>query len=141
MKPQILDSPLRASIDIDSLRGAAEFDPVFKQGRKVEVGCVSARVLAREGGSAARLGLIVPKKKAKRAVDRNAVKRVVRESFLARLRELGLEERSVDVVVQFKGVPKASMGELKAFKALVAADAAAALGRALPAPKRRATLG
>ena len=118
-------------IKIDSLRGAAQFDPIFQGGRKIEQGAVVVRLLVRSDGLGPRLGLIVPKKKAKRAVDRNAFKRVAREAFLGAMRGASANARSVDAVVQFIGVSPGSMEDLMAFKALVAADVEAALARAL----------
>lgn len=54
-----------------------------------------------EGNTEARLGLVVGKKLLKRAVDRNRVKRVVREQF--RLRRAGLP--AVDLVVRLAAKP------------------------------------
>ena len=52
---------------------------------------------------AARLGLVVGKKLLKRAVDRNRLKRVVRENF--RLRRLQLPSYDLVVRLAVKGVP------------------------------------
>ena len=54
-----------------------------------------------EGNTEARLGLVVAKKLLKRAVDRNRVKRVVREQF--RLRRSALP--AVDLVVRLAVKP------------------------------------
>lgn len=54
-----------------------------------------------EGNTEARLGLVVAKKLLKRAVDRNKVKRVVREQF--RLRLAGLP--AVDLVIRLAAKP------------------------------------
>ncbi|MBK6355881.1 MAG: ribonuclease P protein component [Betaproteobacteria bacterium] len=54
-----------------------------------------------EGNNEARLGLVVAKKLLKRAVDRNKVKRVVREQF--RLRLAGLP--AVDLVIRLAAKP------------------------------------
>lgn len=54
-----------------------------------------------EGNTEARLGLVVAKKLLKRAVDRNKVKRVVREQF--RLRLAGLPP--VDLVIRLAAKP------------------------------------
>ena len=54
-----------------------------------------------EGNTEARLGLVVAKKLLKRAVDRNKVKRVVREQF--RLRLAGLP--AVDLIVRLAAKP------------------------------------
>lgn len=63
-----------------------------------------------EGNSEARLGLVVAKKLLKRAVDRNKVKRVVREHF--RLRLAGLPP--VDLVVRLAAKPAPLDGKLLA---------------------------
>jgi ribonuclease P protein component len=55
--------------------------------------------LARKNGIAqARLGLAVPKKHISKSVDRNRLKRIIRESF--RLRQKLLEGKDVVVVVK-----------------------------------------
>ena len=63
-----------------------------------------------EGNSEARLGLVVAKKLLKRAVDRNKVKRVVREQF--RLRLVGLPP--VDLVIRLAAKPAPLDGKLLA---------------------------
>ncbi|MBU1362740.1 MAG: ribonuclease P protein component [Gammaproteobacteria bacterium] len=63
-----------------------------------------------EGNSEARLGLVVAKKLLKRAVDRNKVKRVVREQF--RLRLAGLP--AVDLVIRLAVKPAPLDGKLLA---------------------------
>ena len=63
-----------------------------------------------EGNTEARLGLVVAKKLLKRAVDRNKVKRVVREQF--RLRLAGLP--AVDLVVRLAVKPVPLDGKLLA---------------------------
>jgi len=63
-----------------------------------------------EGNTEARLGLVVGKKQLKRAVDRNKVKRVVREQF--RLRLAGLP--AVDLVVRLAVKPAPLDGKLLA---------------------------
>lgn len=58
----------------------AEFQAVFRQHRRSE-DCY-LKVLARQNTSTKhRLGLAVAKKNCRRAVDRNRIKRIVRESF------------------------------------------------------------
>ena len=63
-----------------------------------------------EGNTEARLGLVVAKKLLKRAVDRNKVKRVVREQF--RLRRAGLP--AVDLVIRLAVKPAPLDGGLLA---------------------------
>jgi ribonuclease P protein component len=76
------------------LRQASEFRAVFASGRKfVSKGLV---IIAAPGGSDfPRLGLALAKRRIARAVDRNRVKRVLRESFRLNRHRLG----SVDIVV------------------------------------------
>jgi ribonuclease P protein component len=62
------------------LRSAAEFGRVFADPKRSSDRFFT--VLARSsGGTHARLGLTVPRRTAKRAVDRNRIKRLARESF------------------------------------------------------------
>ncbi|AXS81352.1 ribonuclease P protein component [Dechloromonas sp. HYN0024] len=80
-----------------------------------------------EGKTEARLGLVVAKKLLKRAVDRNKVKRVVREQF--RLRQAGLP--ALDLVVRLAVKPAPLDGKL------VAEDFLALLDKLQrPRPKR-----
>ncbi len=76
------------------LRLPGQFKRVFA--RPVRAGNHQLTVLARPNGLAhARLGLAVPKRHLRRAVDRNRFKRIVRESF--RLNQAGLA--GLDIVV------------------------------------------
>ncbi len=60
---------------------AADFQPVFSQAR-FKVSCQSMLVLVIENGlPAARLGLVIGKKNVSKAVQRNRIKRLLRESF------------------------------------------------------------
>jgi ribonuclease P protein component len=78
-----------------------EYDRVLKS-RAVPLRCGCFRVFATASETNdARLGLIIGKRHLKRAVDRNRVKRLVRESF--RITRANLP--SVDIVVQLVGVP------------------------------------
>lgn len=59
---------------------ASQFRQVFQRARRAADQHFT--ILARENGShAARLGLAISKKQARRAVDRNRLKRLIRESF------------------------------------------------------------
>ena len=75
----------------------AEFKSVFQQ--PIRSGDDCFRILARANGiQHHRLGMAVSKKACARAVGRNRIKRVIRESFRARI--LGLEaEDTLDFVV------------------------------------------
>lgn len=59
---------------------AADFRYVFERPKKIKAGPVDFYIRLNEKGIA-RLGLAVPKKAVKRAVDRNRLKRLLREQF------------------------------------------------------------
>jgi ribonuclease P protein component len=76
------------------LTGAPQFRRVFAE--PVRTGKTGFIVLYRSNGlSDARLGLAIAKKCARRAVDRNRLKRLVRESFRAHAQSLP----GIDIVV------------------------------------------
>lgn len=88
----------------------AEFDAAFKNGRRCSAKFLSA-IASASSGPQSRLGLTVSKKNAPRAVDRNRIKRQIRESFR---RMLPLNP-AVDIVVSARGgSAKASSAELRA---------------------------
>lgn len=62
------------------LRQAGEFDAVFAH-RRVLRGALFDLHYRPNGGASARLGLVIAKRLARRAVWRNAIKRVGREAF------------------------------------------------------------
>lgn len=62
------------------LTSADEFGRVFRHGRRVR-DSLFTMVTAPNGADYARLGLAISRKAARRAVDRNRLKRLVRESF------------------------------------------------------------
>jgi len=73
----------------------AQFKRVF-DGATCKASGPSLLLLARENDLAhARLGLVIAKKNVRRAVDRNKVKRIARESFRQHRAELG----NLDIVV------------------------------------------
>lgn len=79
------------------LRTAAEFSPVFRHGRRVADQCFV--LLARPNqGVTARLGLAVARKAVRRAVQRNRMKRLIRNSFRERRQQLA----ALDIVVLVK---------------------------------------
>jgi ribonuclease P protein component len=85
-----------------------EFDRVLKE-RTVQLRNGPFRVYAVSSlQCCARLGLIIGKRQAKRAVDRNRIKRALRESF--RTRDSGLP--ALDIVVQL--VASADLSSLMA---------------------------
>lgn len=78
---------------------SADFKAVFDQAT-VKSGSRNFLLLSRKNGEdCARVGLVVAKKRARRAVDRNRVKRVARESF--RLRRAQMP--ALDIVVLLRG--------------------------------------
>lgn len=83
------------------LTQASQFETILANGRRSGTKCFLARALA-NAGHGPRLGLIVGKKAAPRAVDRNRVKRLVRIAHRKMAAELG----ALDVVVQLRGNPR-----------------------------------
>jgi ribonuclease P protein component len=80
------------------LLAAADFKQVFD--RPVRAGTSAFSLLARPNGrDFARLGLAVPKRQVRRAVDRNRIKRVIRESF----RQAQDDLAGLDIVVLVRG--------------------------------------
>lgn len=76
------------------LRQSQEFRDVFKHGRRhVRAGFVV--IIAPGQRTRARLGLAIAKRRVPRAVDRNRIKRIIRDSFRRIRNQLG----PVDVVV------------------------------------------
>lgn len=80
------------------LLNAAQFDAVFKQGRRFTVGNFTA-VMASNDLGFPRVGFAFSKKHAPLSVQRNRVRRILRERF--RLHQQGLA--SVDLVLMLRG--------------------------------------
>ncbi|MCG8427926.1 MAG: ribonuclease P protein component [Chromatiales bacterium] len=76
------------------LNGAADFSQVFSKPQR-SVDSYFTILFRRNNSGLARLGLAIAKKNLKRAVDRNLVKRIIRESFRVHQRELA----GLDIVV------------------------------------------
>lgn len=83
------------------MRRPVEFSAVFAQRQVIRGPCFD---LLRNTmtGHAARLGLVVPKRLAKRAVLRNLIKRQVREAF----RHIAQDLPQGDLVVRLSRMPK-----------------------------------
>ena len=76
------------------LTAAAEFDDVFREGRRSADELFT--VLYRSNGLGySRLGLAIAKKRVRRAIDRNRLKRLIRESFRAATPDL----LGIDIVI------------------------------------------
>jgi ribonuclease P protein component len=71
------------------LRNSAEFRIVYEQGKRYD-GRLMTAFVRRNDCERHRLGVTVSRKTARRAVDRNRLKRLLRETF--RLSEAGLSE-------------------------------------------------
>ena len=92
------------------LRKAREFDQVFAARRRL-AGRFFTFVLAPGSAADARLGLAIAKKQAKRAHDRNLLKRLCRDAF----RRQRLRLAAVDIVVLARtGADRALRSELTA---------------------------
>ena len=80
-----------------------DFAQVFRRGRRLRKSFLTVHVLRKATGTP-RLGISVPKRFVKRAVDRNHVKRSIRESFRQRRAHL----HPADIVVVCRGCASAS---------------------------------
>jgi len=65
------------------LRGPAQFAAVFRRGRRLE-GKRLQLIAAPASGPVGRVGYVIPSKQLKRAIDRNRLKRMLREAIRAR---------------------------------------------------------
>lgn len=93
------------------LLDSADFSRVFSQ-TEVRVACPAMLIIATcNSCDHARLGLVVPKKQVKLATGRNAIKRVIRESF--RLRQHSLPFMDI-VVIARRELGKLDQTELAA---------------------------
>lgn len=81
------------------LTKAAEYQRVFQNNNRVSDDCFTLLV-TKKRGIRSRLGFAIAKKQVKRAVDRNRIKRLIRESF--RKHQHQLPNHDVVVMVRFK---------------------------------------
>lgn len=76
------------------LLGPSQFNPVF-QHASFKLSSRFLLILAIRSGNPARLGMVIAKKHIKSAVQRNRIKRLIRESFRIKAEEFG----TIDMVV------------------------------------------
>jgi ribonuclease P protein component len=100
----------------------AEVGAVLATGRRVRGSCLSVQVRS-NGLPIARLGLIVPKRHLPRAVDRNRVKRALREWFRCRQDSL----RGQDVLVRITRTMPGTRLDIEDMNRLLAEIATAAV--------------
>ena len=79
------------------IRQASEFDAVFKQGKRIVADCFAFYFIKTERDYP-RLGMVISKRNCALAVNRNRIKRVIREQF--RLNQHLIS--TVDLVVTLK---------------------------------------
>lgn len=84
---------------LSHLRTATDFQKVWKMGKRVSVPLVIMVSCENQLGYS-RLGISIPKKNIRLAVDRNRLKRLARETF--RLHQNKLSNRDI-VIVAYKG--------------------------------------
>ncbi len=95
MNPRTGESFSRSS----RLTLAGEYKLVFQNNIRVSDDCFTL-LIGKQSGSVARIGFGIAKKQLKRAVDRNRIKRLLRESF--RLHQSELPNVDIVVMVRFK---------------------------------------
>lgn len=83
---------------LSRLTKAVEFKLVFQQNIRVKDDCFTFLVRKHQGDYA-RIGFAIAKKQVKRAVDRNRLKRLIRESF--RLHQTDIPATDIVVMVRF----------------------------------------
>ena len=109
----------------DRLRGAEAFARVFHNGRRLETGRVQVLAVPAAEGTG-RIGYVIGRKQLPRAVDRNRLRRLLREA--ARLRRP--VTRSFDIVVRLRDAcPRADVSGVAAEAASLLDGLATAVGR------------
>jgi ribonuclease P protein component len=84
-----------------SLRGRILFERVSRKGKRFGSGYLQLRVLKNNLGFN-RTGFVIPKKAVRLAVDRNRIRRLLKESFRTMAHEI---EPGFDIVVFVRRVP------------------------------------
>ena len=80
------------------LRGPAQFAGVFRRGRRLE-GNRLQLIAAPASGPVGRVGYVIPGKQLRRAIDRNRLKRMLREAIRARRPAMN----AFDLVLRLRG--------------------------------------
>jgi ribonuclease P protein component len=78
--------------------GRGSFGPALRSPRKLRTPALLLHVVAGKPGES-RLGLVVPKRLARRSVDRNRLKRLAREAF----RRHAVKTAGLDLVLALRG--------------------------------------
>jgi ribonuclease P protein component len=91
------------------LKSRKEIDEVFGRGQKIKSGPLLAFVL-QNNNEKTRIGVSVPKRNFKKAVDRNRIKRLLRESY--RLNQVSAGEISFQAFFLFVGRKMPTQAEL-----------------------------
>ncbi|MGH8229132.1 MAG: ribonuclease P protein component [Steroidobacteraceae bacterium] len=89
------------------LRRKSDFQAVYSRGRRLGDG-LFAMVVRPSGSDAARLGLAVATKAAGNSVERNRIRRIIRETFRLRQRELP----RMDVVVSARAAVRGARNDV-----------------------------
>ena len=93
--------------------GTAAIEEVLAKGKRVRAGPITAQVRA-NGLRLARLGLIIPKRQIPLAVDRNRIKRLLREWFRHRQIRLRGQDLVVRLVAPLKA-PEVAIQDMERF--------------------------
>jgi len=83
------------------LRHAAQFERLYAQGRRLAADAFTAVVQPNDAGQP-RLGLSVPARILRLAVQRNRVRRIIRESFRQHQHDLA----ALDIIVGLRSAPR-----------------------------------
>ena len=86
---------------MSSLKSRAQFDRVSREGKRIGRDFLQLRILPNSLKSN-RLGIAIPVKAVRKAVDRNRIRRLVRESFRSMSDSI---QAGFDIVIMVRGKP------------------------------------